>query len=93
VRRADVNEPLIDAIDPEQASETKKDDLTEEKIEALTELICRAGGETSSALLRVNSFTQAANGAKELGYSFVSLRLCVRINAMIYKAIAARRKQ
>src|SRR3954449_12321210 len=40
VRRADAGEALIDTLDFEEASETNKDDSNEEKIEALTEMIC-----------------------------------------------------
>ena len=51
VRRADAGEPIVESLDFEEPPETNKD---YEKIEALTELICRAGDEPgikSAALL------------------------------------------
>jgi hypothetical protein len=51
VRRVDGGETIIDTIDFSQIVETKEDDLSEEKIEALSEIIGRAGDEPSAALL------------------------------------------
>ena len=51
VRRADARERIIDAIDFSQTPETDEGDLDEQKIEALSELICRAGDESAAALL------------------------------------------
>jgi len=50
VRRADAGEEIVVTLEPEEAPETK-----EEKIEELTELICRAGDEpgTKAAALLV----------------------------------------
>jgi hypothetical protein len=42
VRRADAGEAIVDTLDFEEPPENKKDD---EKIAALTEMICRAGDE------------------------------------------------
>ena len=55
VRRADAGETIVDNLDLEETSETKNDDSNEEKIEALTEMICRAGDEpeTKAAALLV----------------------------------------
>jgi len=50
VRRADAGETLIDTIDFSQTPETSEHDLTEEKIEALGGIICRAGNEPAAAL-------------------------------------------
>ena len=50
VRRADAGEGIVDRIDFSQAPEADKDILSEEKIEALAEIICRAGDETAAAL-------------------------------------------
>jgi hypothetical protein len=49
VRRADAGENIIGGIDFLQAPE--EDELNEEKIEALAEIICRAGDESAAALL------------------------------------------
>ena len=56
VRRADAGETLVDNLDFEETPETNNDDdNNEEKIEALTEIICRAGDEpeTKAAALLV----------------------------------------
>lgn len=55
VRRADAGEPIVDTLEFEDSPETNNDDSSGEKIEALTEIICRAGDEpkTKSAALLV----------------------------------------
>ena len=74
VRRADAGEEIVVTLEPEEAPETK-----EEKIEELTELICRAGDEpgTKAAALLVlmatvenSSHPKAlANTAKHLAFT------------------------
>jgi hypothetical protein len=78
VRRADAGEPIVDTIDVPETSETG-DDSSEDKIEALTEMICRAGdeAETKSAALLVLMATlenathpkALANLAKHLAFT------------------------
>ena len=51
VRRADEGEALIGAIDFSQTPDADEDDSSDEKIEALAEIICRAGDESAAALL------------------------------------------
>lgn len=54
VRRADAGEAVIDTDEFEETPETHDDDSEEEKIEALTEIICRADddpGTRAAALL------------------------------------------
>ena len=46
VRRADAGETIIDAIDFSQTPEISEDDSSGEKIEALAEIICRAGDQS-----------------------------------------------
>ena len=55
VRRADAGETIVDTFDFEETPETNNDDPNVEKIEALTEIICRPGDEpeTKSAALLV----------------------------------------
>ena len=55
VRRADAGEPVVDDRGFEGIPEANHDDSNEEKIAALTEMICRAGDEpkTKSAALLV----------------------------------------
>ena len=50
VRRADAGETIIDTIDFSQTAETHEDESSEEKIEALAKIICRAGDEPAAAL-------------------------------------------
>jgi hypothetical protein len=55
VRRADAGEALFDTVDFSQEPETNQHPSSDEKVEALTDLICRAGDEpeTKSAALLV----------------------------------------
>ena len=55
VRLADAGESIVDALRRSEISETNEEDLSEERIEALAEIICRAGDEpqTKSAALFV----------------------------------------
>jgi len=79
VRRADAGETIVDNLDFEETSETYNDDSNEEKIEALMEMICRAGDEpgTRAAALLVlmatvenSSHPKAlANTAKHLAFT------------------------
>ena len=50
VRRADAGEKIIDTSDFSLEPESNEDESTEEKIEALAEIICRAGDEGAAAL-------------------------------------------
>src|SRR5215213_5464052 len=50
VRRADAGETIIDTTDFSQTLETNEDDSSEEKIEALAEVICNASDESAAAL-------------------------------------------
>jgi alkyl hydroperoxide reductase subunit AhpF len=51
VRRADAGELVIGMIDFSQEPELFEDDLSEERIEELAEIICRAGTESMAALV------------------------------------------
>ena len=42
VRRADAGEPIIDTLDFSLAPESQEDDTSEQKIEALAEIVCRS---------------------------------------------------
>jgi len=50
VRRADAGEPIIDAVDFSLEPRSPEDDSSEEKIDALAEIICRANDECAAAL-------------------------------------------
>jgi hypothetical protein len=76
VRRADAGETIIDTTEFSSTSETNEDDLTEEKIEALAEIICRANDEAAAALFvlmgTVENSTHPrllANMAKHLAFT------------------------
>ena len=79
VRRADAGEGVVDNLGVDGPPETNEDDADEEKIEALTEMICRAGDEpgTRTAALLVlmatvenSSHPKAlANTAKHLAFT------------------------
>ena len=51
VRRTDAGENVFDTIDFLQTPQSIEDELSEEKIEALAEMICQAGDESAAALL------------------------------------------
>ena len=55
VRLADAGEEIVVMLDPDEVSDTDKDDSNEEKIQVLTEIICRADNEpgTKAAALLV----------------------------------------
>jgi hypothetical protein len=91
VRRADAGESVIDDM---QSLDTNEDDLSEEKIAALAEMICRAGDEpaTKSAALLVlmaalENATQPralANTAKHLAFTRCGeLNCCGMVDAQI----------
>ena len=50
VWRADAGETIIDSFDASQTHETNEDYASEDKIEALAKIICRAGDECAAAL-------------------------------------------
>jgi hypothetical protein len=94
VRRADAGEAIGDTLDFDEAPETNKHDSNEEKIEALTELICRAGDEPGTraaallvlmATLEDSSHPKAlANTAKHLAFIYCGeLNLYGMVDAQI----------
>jgi len=50
VRRADAGKAVIDAVDFSLEPQTNEDNSSEEKIEALAEIICQANDESAAAL-------------------------------------------
>ena len=94
VRRVDAGEPIGDSLDFEETSETNKEDESAEKVEALTEMICRAGDEPetkSAALLvlmaTVENYSQPkalANMVKHLAFTHCAeLNLFGMVDAQI----------
>ena len=93
VRRADAGEALVDNLDFEETPETNNDDdNNEEKIEALTEIICRAGDEPetkSAALLVLMATVENSSHPKALANAakhFAFIR-CAEMNP--YKMVDA----
>ena len=85
VRRADAGEPIDDTLDFEETPETNNDDSNHEKIEALTEIICRAGDEPetkSAALLVLMGTLEKASHPKALANTVKHLTFtrCGEIN-------------
>ena len=69
VRRVDAGETIIDTADFSQAPENHEDESREEKVQALTEMICRAGdepGKKSAALLVLMATLENAMHPKAL---------------------------
>ena len=93
VRRVDAGESLLDALDFSQDPQANSDDDSEhEKIEALADMICRAGDEpaTKSAALLVLMATlerspypkALSNTAKHLAFAHCAeLNLCGMVDA------------
>ena len=50
VRRADAGERIMDSLDSSQTHEINEGDSGDERIEALAEMVCRAGDEPAAAL-------------------------------------------
>ena len=62
-------EEIIDAIDFPQPPDTIKHDTNRQKIEALAEIICRAGDESPAALLVLMSTLENSNDPKALAHT------------------------
>src|SRR6185369_4548772 len=79
VRRADAGQSIVDALERSEICETNEENLSEEKVEALAEIICRARAEpeTKSAALFVlmgtiehsNDPKLLANSVKHFAFS------------------------
>ena len=82
VRRADAGETIIDSFDASQTHETTEDDSSEEKIEALTKIICRAGDESAAALFVLMGTLENSKDPKLLMNTakHFAVTLCVESN-------------
>ncbi len=76
VRRAGAGETIIDATSFSETLESNDDDSTEEKIEALAEIICGAGDQAAAALFVLMGALEnsrdpklLANAAKHLAFT------------------------
>jgi hypothetical protein len=65
VRRVDAGEAVID-IDFSEIDENREDDKSEERVEVLAEMICRAGDEAAAALLVLMANVENAAHTKAL---------------------------
>ena len=66
VRRADAGEKIIDTTAFSETLESNDDDSNEEKIEALAEIICRAGDEAAAALFVLMGTLETSTDPKVL---------------------------
>ena len=76
MRRADAGEKIIDTTDFSETSEDNEDDSNEENIEALAEIICRAGDEAAAAMFVLMGTLESsahpkllANAAKHFAFT------------------------
>ena len=96
VRRADAGERIVERIDFSETPGTSEDDSSEEKIEALAEMICRAGDEAgtkSAALLGLMAILENATHPKALANraKHLAFTRCgeLNLNGMVDAQIAA----
>ena len=66
VRRAETDENIVDTFESLRTPGTDEDDSTAGKIEALTEIICRAGDEPTAALFVLMGTVEDSTYPKEL---------------------------
>lgn len=91
MRRADAGETIIDADGFLQTLETDQADSNEEKIQALAEIICRAGDQSSAALLVLMATLEnavhpkaIANKVKHFAFTCCGeLNLCSMVDAQV----------
>ncbi len=76
VRRADAGEKIIDTTEFSETLESSDDDSNEEKVEALAEIICRAGEEAAAAVFVLMGTIETsthpkvlANAGKHVAYT------------------------
>ena len=82
VRRADAGESIAGTIDFSQTPPSIEDELSEEKIEALAKMICRAGDEAAAALLVLMGTIENSAYPKVLANTakhFASIRLLAEL--------------
>ena len=82
VRRADAGERIIDTTVFSETSEDNEDDSNEEKIEALAEIICRAGEEAPAALFVLMGTLENSAHSKLLANTakHVAFTRCAELN-------------
>ena len=82
VRRANAGESIADTMDFSQTPQSIEDESSEEKIEALAKMICRAGDEAAAALLVLMGTIENSAYPKVLANTvkhFASLRLLAEL--------------
>ena len=82
VRRADAGEKIIETTEFSLTQETNEDDSNEERIEALTEIICPAGDEAAAALFVLMGTLENAAHPKLLANAakHFAFRHCAELN-------------
>ena len=66
VRRAGAGEKIIDSLDFTLKPDANEDESNEERVEALAEIICRAGDESAAALFVLMGTLENSNDPKLL---------------------------
>ena len=66
VSRAEAGENIVDTFESMRTSDADEDDSTAKKIETLSEIICRAGDESTAALFVLMGTLEASTHPKEL---------------------------
>lgn len=82
VRRADAGEKIVDTTVFSETLESNDKDSNEEKIEALAEMICRAGDEAAAALFVLMGTIETSTHPKVLANAgkHVAFRRCAESN-------------
>ena len=96
VRRADAGEPIVDAIDFSETPSSDEHDESDDRIQALAQMICRAGDEAetkSAALLVLMATLENAANPKALANvaKHVAFTRCgeLNVNGMVDTYITA----
>ncbi len=91
VKRANAGESVVDTLDFSQTHEVDKGDASEEKVEALAQMICRAGDQSSAALFVLMATLESAAHPKALAntvkhFAFAccgELNVCGMVDAQV----------
>ena len=93
VRRADAGETFVDTTNFSQTPAASEEDSCEEKIQALAEIICRAGDESAAAFLVLMATIENATHPKALANTAKHLAFTrcgeLNLNGMVDAQIAA----
>lgn len=89
VNRAEVGENIVDTFESMRTSEADEEDSTASKIEALAEIICRAGDDRTAALFLLMATLEASNHPKDLANIAKHLAFCRCAESNLYGMVDA----